>query len=174
MFGVKQAGKIANRTLKARMGEDEYYECKHTPGLCQHSTRPIWFSLVIDNIFVSYINHDNAMHLVKSLEKHYELKTDWEAKIFCGVHLKWDYMNRICDISMPGYVKKALQCFTMRNRHDVKIPRTPGSHRTTAPKHNSQQNQTKARHSPTHRKSAFKKSLECFCGALELSSPQCL
>ena len=30
---------------------------------------------------------------------------------FCGIHLKWDYFNRTCDLSIPGYVNKALKKF---------------------------------------------------------------
>jgi hypothetical protein len=37
-----------------------------------------------------------------------KLKTDWEGKVYSGVSLKWDYINRTCDISMPGYVSNVL------------------------------------------------------------------
>ncbi len=29
--------------------------------------------------------------------------------MYCGISLKWDYVGRTVDISMPGYIKKKLQ-----------------------------------------------------------------
>jgi hypothetical protein len=31
--------------------------------------------------------------------------------MYCGIFITWDYIHRTVDISMPGYVKKALQRF---------------------------------------------------------------
>jgi hypothetical protein len=47
----------------------------------------------------------------------YELTTDWTATatVYSGMTLKWDYENRTCDISMPGYVSNVLSKF----QHDA-------------------------------------------------------
>jgi hypothetical protein len=47
--------------------------------------------------------------------KTYELTTDWAATVYSGMTLKWDYKNRTCDISMPGYVSNVLSKF----QHDT-------------------------------------------------------
>jgi hypothetical protein len=47
--------------------------------------------------------------------KTYELTTDWAATVYSGMTLKWDYKNRTCDISMPGYVSNVLRKF----QHDA-------------------------------------------------------
>jgi hypothetical protein len=49
------------------------------------------------------------------LLKTYELTTDWARTVYSGKTLKWDYKNRTCDISMPGYVSNALSKF----QHDA-------------------------------------------------------
>ena len=36
---------------------------------------------------------------------------DWEASLYCGVTLDWNYKTRTCDLSMPGYVQAALEKF---------------------------------------------------------------
>ena len=36
------------------------------------------------------------------------VSTDWEGKIYCFITLGWNYEERNLDISMPGYIKKAL------------------------------------------------------------------
>ncbi len=34
---------------------------------------------------------------------------DWTGGLYCGITLKWDYVGRTVDISMPGYIKMKLQ-----------------------------------------------------------------
>jgi hypothetical protein len=36
---------------------------------------------------------------------------DWAATVYSGMTLRWDYKNRTCVISMPGYVSNVLSKF---------------------------------------------------------------
>ena len=45
------------------------------------------------------------------LAKHYKMTKDWEATNYCGLDVEWNCEKRYVDISMKGYVKKALQRF---------------------------------------------------------------
>jgi hypothetical protein len=49
--------------------------------------------------------------LRNTLLQSYELTTDWAEKVYSGMSLNWDYKNRTCDISMPGYVSNVLSKF---------------------------------------------------------------
>ena len=61
---------------------------------------------------IKYIGKEHADHLIQCLCNHYEeLKIDWARKCFCGINLNWDYTNRTCNLSMPGYVEQALHKF---------------------------------------------------------------
>jgi hypothetical protein len=112
MYGLPQAGILANKLLKTRLEPHGYQECTHTPGLWKHSSRPIMFALVVDDFAVQYIGREHAQHLLAALKQNYEAVTvDWDGKIFCGITLKWDYTNHTVDLSMPGYVKDALAEF---------------------------------------------------------------
>ena len=51
MYGLPQAGILANKLLKERLLAEGYYEVKYTPGLFKHKVRPIWFTLVVDNFW---------------------------------------------------------------------------------------------------------------------------
>jgi hypothetical protein len=115
MYGLKHAGLLANQLLQTRLAPFGYYPARHTPGLWLHKTRPISFTLVCDDFAVMYVGKQHADHLRNALLRTYELTTDWTAKIYSGVTLKWDYNNRTCDISMPGYVSNVLSKF----QHDV-------------------------------------------------------
>jgi hypothetical protein len=88
-----------------------YYPARFTPGLWLHKTRPIAFSLVVDYFTVNYVGKQHADHLRNALLKTYELTTDWAETVYSGMSLKWDYKNRTCDISMPGYVSNVLSKF---------------------------------------------------------------
>jgi hypothetical protein len=61
------------------------------------------------------VDKHHADHLREALLQSYELTTDWEGKVYSGMYLKWDYKNRTCDISMPGYVSNVLSKF----QHDA-------------------------------------------------------
>jgi hypothetical protein len=115
MYVLKEAGLLANKLLQTRVAPFGYYHGRHTPGLWLHKTRPMAFSLIVDDFTVKYVGKHQADHLRNALLQSYELTTEWEAKVYSGMSLKWDYKNRTCDISMPGYVSNVLNKF----QHDA-------------------------------------------------------
>jgi hypothetical protein len=115
MYGLKQAGLLANQLLQTQLAPFGYYPARHTPPLWLHKTWPISFTLVVNDFAVKYIGKQHAEHLQNALLRTYELTTDWAATVYSGVTLKWDYEKRTCDISMPGYVSNILSKF----QHDV-------------------------------------------------------
>jgi len=111
MYGLPQAGRIANDQLVAFLQPHGYTPCPLTHGLWRHHTRDIVFSLVVDDFGVRYTNRADADHLIATLRTAYEVSLDWTGSRYCGLSLKWDYTNRTCDMSMPGYIDRALQRF---------------------------------------------------------------
>ena len=69
IYGLPQSGVLANKLLKKRLEEHDYYEVDHTPGLFTHKTRPIWFTLVVDDFGVKYVGKQHAEHLMSILKK---------------------------------------------------------------------------------------------------------
>ena len=49
MYGLPQAGILVKKLLKERLLQNDYFEVPHTPGLFRYKTRPIWFTLVVDD-----------------------------------------------------------------------------------------------------------------------------
>ena len=111
MYSLPQAGILANTLLASHLDADGYYQCQFTPGLWRHKWRPITFSLVVDDFGVKRVGLTHVKHLNTTLHKYYKVSVDWTGKLFCGISLLWDYNNRTVDLSMPGYIEKALQCF---------------------------------------------------------------
>jgi hypothetical protein len=115
MYGLKQAGLLANQLLQKRRAPFGYYPARHTPGLWLHKAQPITFSLIVDDFAVEYMGKHHADHLINSFLQSYELITDWEKNVYSGMSLKWDYQKKECDISMPGYVSNLLSKY----QHDA-------------------------------------------------------
>jgi hypothetical protein len=105
--------------VQKRLTPFGHYPAHHTPGLWLHKTRPIAFSLIVDDFAVKYVGKHHADHLRNTLLQNYELTSDCEGKVYTGMSLKWDSKNRTCDISMPGYVSNVLSKF----QHD--FPKHP-------------------------------------------------
>ena len=112
MYGLPQAGILANKLLKQRLAQHGYYECKHTPGLWKHKWRPITFVLVVDDFGVKYRGREHALHLAAALKQHYEVTMDWTGSLYIGISLQWNYKNRTVSLSMPNYIQKTLQRFS--------------------------------------------------------------
>jgi hypothetical protein len=111
MYGLKQAGLLANQLLQKRLAHYGYFPARHTPGLWLHKTRPIAFTPVVDDFAVKYAGKDNAHHLRNPLLRSYEIITYWGGIVYSGMMLKWDHQKCTCDISMPGYVTNVLNKF---------------------------------------------------------------
>ena len=111
MYGLPQAGILANKLLAKRLAPFQYFPCPHTPGLWKHKTRPVMFSLVVDDFGVQYTGKENALHLVHALQTDYEVALDWKGQLYCGITLAWDYAARTVNLSMPGYIEKVLHKF---------------------------------------------------------------
>ena len=106
IYGLPQAGKLANTALKGHLAPYGYFEVSHTPGLWQHITRPIAFPLLVDDLGVKYVHKDDTNHLANSLKNAYQLAKNWTGGLYCGITLKRNYnkRDRWLEILMPGYI----------------------------------------------------------------------
>jgi hypothetical protein len=55
MYGLPQAGILANELLQRNLAKDGYRPTTHTHGLWTHDTHPISFLLVVDDLGVTYL-----------------------------------------------------------------------------------------------------------------------
>ena len=125
MYGLPQAGILANKLLRQRLELHGYYEVEHTPGLWRHRTLPIQFTLVVDDFGVKYINKENALHLINALKDEYEIKTDWKGQLYCGISLDWNYEQGFVDTKMPGYAMKQIKKYKHKLQKRRNTPLQP-------------------------------------------------
>ncbi|KAL7425805.1 hypothetical protein ACHAXH_000792 [Discostella pseudostelligera] len=109
VYGLKQAGKLANDLLTERLSQHGYYQCATTPGLWRHKWRPITFILIVDDFGIKYVDKRHAEHLLHALqEQHYKVTTDWTGSKFAGIDIAWNYSKRTCRLSMKDYIDNLL------------------------------------------------------------------
>ena len=136
MYGLPNAGIIAQQLLEKRLEKHGYTQSQYTPGLWSHEWRPIQFTLVVDDFGVKYIGDEHAEHLIKCVQEHYKLTHDLnkeeQGNLYLGVTLDWDYDKREVHLSIPGYVKRALTRFkheltTIQNQPYPHVPPNYGA-----------------------------------------------
>jgi hypothetical protein len=111
MYGLPQEGIIAQELLAKRLKEHGYTQNETMPGLWTHKGHPFTFSLVVDNFKVKYIGEEHAQHLLQTVQKHYMCSIKKEGERYCGITIKWEYVEKKVHLLMPSYVEKALTQF---------------------------------------------------------------
>jgi len=90
MYGLPQAGIIAEQLLEEQLKKHAYCQSQTTPGLWKHDTRPISFSLVVDvdDFGVKYDGEENTQHLLDTVRQYYKCSCNWEGERYCGITIK--------------------------------------------------------------------------------------
>jgi hypothetical protein len=114
MYGLPQAGIIAQELLQERLAKVGYHQSKIIPGLWTHKTRKICFTLVVENFAIKYTKLEDAQHLINALKEDYNITVDWDATKYIGLTIEWDYVNHKVHVHMPVYLSKALSCRAKR------------------------------------------------------------
>ncbi len=130
VWGLPQAGILANKLLHKRLMPHGYYKCANTPGLWKHITCQILFTLVVDNFGGQYVGKKHKDHLIWCIKKAYNLTKDWSGNLYCGITLDWDNTAHALDISLPGYIKnscKNTNLDSLQKFNIVNIPWRPSS-----------------------------------------------
>jgi hypothetical protein len=111
IYGLPQAGIIANNLLEQQLNAKGYYHCQHTPGLWRQVLRDISFCLVVDDFGIKSTSRDHILHLKTTLEGHYIITMDWDSSLFCGINIDWNNPAGTVNLNMPNYIPKALLKF---------------------------------------------------------------
>ena len=111
------------------MAQFEYQPVRFMTGLWQHNTQDNLFTLVVDNSAIQYTFLDNTKHILDALKAKYGISEDWEANIYIGILLKWDYVQWTVYLYTPWYITAVLLHFL----YPSPIIRQDAPHRHVAP-----------------------------------------
>ena len=84
---MKEAGKITHDDLVAHLKQYGYFETT-IPGYFRHESRPICFTLVVDDFGIKYVNEDDVQHLRQAIEVKYPVKFKMQPTQYIGINLK--------------------------------------------------------------------------------------
>ena len=76
MYGLPQAGKIANDQLQRHLEKYGYCHSSITNGLWTHKSQSTVFALVVDDFAVKYTSNQDADHLISALQDLYKITMD--------------------------------------------------------------------------------------------------
>ena len=88
MYGLPQAGKIANDKCKFHLAKFGYEPAPITLGVWRHQTRHLQFSLVVHDFGIKYERQEDITHLLDALKTIYKISEDWDGKLYCGLNLE--------------------------------------------------------------------------------------
>lgn len=114
IYGLKQAGKLAQDRPIKHLASHGYHQTPNTPCLFKHATRPVFFGLVVDDFAIKYKGEENLEHLLHALRELYTITVDREGRKFVGIKIVFNKAARTVELSMPNYIQKALERFGIK------------------------------------------------------------
>ena len=113
LYGLPQAGRLAQAKLRRHLTDEGYIESAITPCHWSHPTDAIEFDIITDDFGISTAGPEPAERLFTALRKYYPITTAMSGNEFIGLSVKFNYSpgSRSCEISMPNYVADALTRF---------------------------------------------------------------
>jgi len=66
------------------------------------------FSLIVDDVGVEYVGIEHFNFLLDILKKYHGVQFNMAGDKLAGIPITWDYPNKHCRISMPGYIDNLL------------------------------------------------------------------
>ena len=111
MYGLPQAGLLAQQQLIKHLATYGYVACTSNPCLFRHESRPIAFTLLVDDFGIKFVDEINAKHLIDCLKNMYSLKVDWSGHSYLGLTIDHNISNNSISISLPQYIDKLLYKF---------------------------------------------------------------
>jgi hypothetical protein len=122
MYGLPHAGKLAQDRLIPHLAKHGYHQCEQTRCLFKHETRPISFTLVVDDFGIKYKGKEHADHLIAALSEIYTMTVDWTGSKYLGIVIKYDKEKHQMELSMPKYVENAIDRFGAKDYAPANSP----------------------------------------------------
>jgi hypothetical protein len=131
MYGLPQAGILANNLLRDRLAKFDYFEAATTYGLWHHKWCPVMFALIINNLAIQYVGNAHLDHLCQGLKEHNKVSEEINGTRFAGMTLKWNcspiHTKCSCRHSMPAYIFNV--CTRYKHPVPTKRQHSPHKHR---------------------------------------------
>ena len=88
MYGLPQAGILAQELLEKCLNKHGYRQSPITPGLWRHDFCPISFTLCVDNFGIKYIGREHVEHLSGILKEQNKCSQAWSGARYLGMTIR--------------------------------------------------------------------------------------
>jgi hypothetical protein len=130
LYGMPQAGMIAQRELTKHLAKHGYIMSRSTPCHYTHQTSGVSFVVWVDDFLIKYNTKDQASidHLLDTIRLKYQLTIDLSGSTYLGMTIKRDRILRTLTICMQGYIQRMAKELNLALRpNPPKSPITPTS-----------------------------------------------
>lgn len=124
MYGLPQAGLLAQQRLISHLAQSEYIQSSVIPCLFRHPTNGVSFVLVVDDFGVKFTNSEGRDHFLDTLRALYTITIDSKGSQYLGMAIEHDKTKQTISISMPGYIARVLERF--KDWAGTRLASTPG------------------------------------------------
>ena len=122
MYGLPQAGRIAQERLIGHLAKHGYEQSPLVPCIFRHATRTTAFSLTVDDFGIKFRKREDLEHFIAIMEELYELKVDWTGGQYLGIAIQFSDDRNAVSLSIPGYIAKAIERFSPNLKKGSRSP----------------------------------------------------
>ena len=87
IYGLPQAGIIANNPLQKYLGKSDYFPCPTIPGVYKYKLFDTTFTLVVDDFGIKYTSKGYLLPILNCLRQFQTLNIDWKGELYIGLTL---------------------------------------------------------------------------------------
>ena len=106
-----QSDKLAHDELVKNLKPYGYEPTPYAPGLWVNKKQKITFTFVVDDFGIKHSSLHNLNHLIEALMDKQTITINHSSSMHIGVTLKWNYILREVNCSMPAYHPSILKRF---------------------------------------------------------------
>ena len=127
IYGLKQAGILAQKQLFKHLEEHGYTQCPNTPAVFCHKDRPTKFAVVVDDFGIKVggaqkDRAENTQHLLDTLRKKYIITVDTYGKQYLGININVNHKAHTVTMDMRGYMPKILRREGIAHEREIHTP----------------------------------------------------
>ena len=105
MYGLKQAGLLANERIVKLLAEHDYIQSKYVPCLFRSKDKRTSFCLVVDDLLIKAKPAEREK-LYTCLRTLYEITTDETGSKYLNIDIRRDFKAGFAGLSMRGYLAR--------------------------------------------------------------------
>jgi hypothetical protein len=157
MYGLPQAGIIAQQLLEQCLQANGYQQSKINPGFLDARLAPYLFCTLCGQLWHQICRKEHADHLIQTLRGHYEISMDWNGWHYIGLTFNGTTITAASTSQCPATVKKLDSISTTPNLPNHHINHIPVLRAPMAKYNSSVPALTRCQHWTNNKRLSYKK-----------------